>query len=95
MRVEECAPHTAGHVRIFCDVAVRRHEASAAVPGMRVTLRMTPARSFLRAGSIAFPDLLRVIAQNAVCEQLGFRLESDRAQMPVQVVDSVERPEEN
>jgi uncharacterized protein (TIGR03435 family) len=31
----------------------------------------------------------------AVQEQLGLRLESGRAQVPVQVVDSVDRPTED
>lgn len=115
-------------------------------PECGVSLGMTPTGSFLRAGGIAFPDLLRIIAQNmgrpvvdktglkgnfnvqmkfiseapglpglplprppvttnpddnvpamatAVREQLGFRLESARAQVPVQVVESVQRPEED
>jgi uncharacterized protein (TIGR03435 family) len=116
------------------------------LPECSVSLGMTPTGSFLRAGSIAFPDLVRLIAQNmgrpvvdktglqgafnvemkfiseapglpglplprppattnpddnvpamstAVREQLGFKLEAGRAQVPVHVVDSVERPSED
>jgi uncharacterized protein (TIGR03435 family) len=117
------------------------------LPECGISLGMTPAASFLRGGSVAFPEIVRLIATNlgrpvvdktglvgafnirmrfhsqssglpgmpvrppggaaatpddsvpslttAVQEQLGLKLEPGRAPVPIQVVDSVERPTED